>query len=449
MQIFKSLMVVAAVGWTAAAHADLDPFSVYGARAPAGCLEQGIGTEPLGLPELIQIGICNNSRLNKNYMSVKMAEASYGQARAEYLPAVSATGSLTQSYEKIEDIGSSKDHPYEGNIALSWLIYDFGGRTARSEQMKAYLDSAAFAYDASLSDTVLAINQAYFDLLGAQEVLKSTRASEASFKKSFEESSKRFELGLVSASDKLLAQTSYEESKLAVEQAKNAVQQGQGALAVLLNLSPDTSFNLRTPPKDKDITRLETDMSVSEMMELALTLRPEVKGSQSDLQSAAQGVRLARAEALPSLSAKASAGFGDDWRRTYPYQYGTAVGVSLSVPLFTGFSNTYKISRAKHAYSQASLAVIETQDGVRSEVWSSYQNYVTAAASYRISRQMLESAVENERVAFASYQVGKGSILNLLTAGSQLATARQEVIVAFYAVLTTKADLYRAIGRLK
>ncbi|NCB34008.1 MAG: hypothetical protein EOM64_09070 [Erysipelotrichia bacterium] len=66
-----------------------------------------------------------------------------------------------------------------------------------------------------------------------------------------------------------------------------------------------------------------------------------------------------------------------------------------------------------------------------------------------ISRQMLESAVENERVAFASYQVGKGSILNLLTAGSQLATARQEVIVAFYAVLTTKADLYRAIGRLK
>ena len=99
------------------------------------------------------------------------------------------------------------------------------------------------------------------------------------------------------------------------------------------------------------------------------------------------------------------------------------------------------------AYRQAALSVVETQDSVRNDVWSSYQDYVTAVDSYDISRKTLESALENERVAFASYQVGRGSILELLTAGSQLATARQQVIVAFYSVLTSKANLYRAIGR--
>ena len=60
---------------------------------------------------------------------------------------------------------------------------------------------------------------------------------------------------------------------------------------------------------------------------------------------------------------------------------------------------------------------------------------------------MLESAKENQRVAFASYEVGRGSILNLLTAESQLASARQENASAFYNVLIAKANLYRTIGR--
>ena len=84
---------------------------------------------------------------------------------------------------------------------------------------------------------------------------------------------------------------------------------------------------------------------------------------------------------------------------------------------------------------------------VKNEVWTAYHDYETAVSSYDITKKALESAKENERVAFASYQVGKGDILNLLTAGSQLSTARKEVIVAYYSVLTSKAKLYRAIGR--
>jgi len=104
----------------------------------------------------------------------------------------------------------------------------------------------------------------------------------------------------------------------------------------------------------------------------------------------------------------------------------------------------------KEAEAQKEKALEEKEEMiemVKNEVWTSYHNYKTAVSSYEISKKALESAVENERVAFASYQVGKGDILNLLTAGSQLSNARKEVIVAYYAVLTSKASLYRAIGR--
>ena len=424
-----------------------DPFSVYTAQAPEGCVDLEVKSGALTLPDLIQIGICNNPALNRDYMVVKAAEAELGQSKAAYLPEISATASASQTLEKVQKRDTDKAYPYAGNVALSWLVYDFGGRSAKTEQMKAYLDAAAFTHNAVLHDTVLAVNQAYFDLLSAQEVLKSAQESEKLFKKSYQESARRFELGLVSSSDKLLAKTTYEQSRLDVVQAENTLKKAQGALAVLLNLSPDTVVKVTQPKKDKDITKLETDETVQEMMETALNLRPELKSQTSKMTAAEREIAVIEAADWPSISAGAKAGWGDSWKKDNPYAVNTSVGISMSLPIFTGFADTYKLARAKYLYRQAALAVAETQDSVRSDVWNSYQDYVTAVEAYRISKTVRDSATENERVAFASYQVGKGSILELLTAGSQLASAKQQVIVAFYSVLTNKANLYRAIGR--
>jgi len=100
---------------TGAARAELDPFSVYSLHAPNGCLDAEIGTKKLTLADLIEIGLCNNPSLNKGFMSVKASEASYGATQSEYLPTISATGSLSSDYSKGEYDGSSHGDPYSGN----------------------------------------------------------------------------------------------------------------------------------------------------------------------------------------------------------------------------------------------------------------------------------------------------------------------------------------------
>lgn len=426
----------------------LDPFSVYRENAPKNCVDKDIGKGALGLPELIEIGLCNNPALNRDYMSVKASAASVGKAKSEYLPDVTATGELSDSYNKAQKDDRVKSDPFGGNIALSWLLYDFGGRGARIEREKEYFNQTQFSYNALLHDTILAIHTAYLELLSSEEVLKSAKTSEESYKKSFEESTKRYELGLVSLSDKLQAQTSYEQSKLEVVKAENAVKINQGTLAELLNVSPDVSFNLKRPPKGKNIAALESgDVSVQKLMQTALDLRPEIKSQESALKAAQENINVAKALNYPSFTGNARAGYDDDWKYASPYRYNASVGIGLSVPLFTGFSNTYNIAQAKYQYRQSSFALEETKESVKNEVWSAYQNYKTAVSAHEISKRVLESAVEAERVAFAMYQVGKGDILNLLTASANLASARKEVIVAFYAVLKSKSNLYRAVGR--
>ena len=125
----------------------------------------------------------------------------------------------------------------------------------------------------------------------------------------------------------------------------------------------------------------------------------------------------------------------------------TSAGLRLSAPLFTGFADTYKVAAAEYQYRQAQYGLDETKDSIKNEVWASYQDYQTAKEAYEIAKAVLDSAKENERVAMKSYEVGKGNILNLLTATSQMSDARQGFVNAFYSVLISKANLYRAIGR--
>ena len=441
------LIGVCFLGLATSAFASIDPFSVYSAQAPEGCLSKEIGKEKLDLSDLIQIGICNNPSLNRSYMAIKTAESDVGQVKSGYLPTISASASADKDYGKVQNGISSEDDPYSANVALKWLLYDFGGRSAKTAQTKAYLDAAEFSYNSALQNLVFSISQAYYNLQGAKAVLTSSKTAEESYKKSYDETKRRYELGLVSASDKLLAQTSYENSKLAVIQAENAVKTGAGNLAQLLNLAPDTQFELARPKPKSEQLDLEVDKPVAELIEIALAQRPDLQADKSSLEASKYNEDVAFASALPSVSVGAGVGYRDNWRTSNPYNYSTNVGISLSVPLFTGFSDTYKITKAKYQTRQAEASVADTEDTVKNEVWTAYQDYQTAVSSHKISLTVLESAKENQKVAFAMYKVGKGSILNLLTAESQLANSRKESIVSFYSVLTQKAKLYRAIGR--
>ncbi|MBR6232042.1 MAG: TolC family protein [Alphaproteobacteria bacterium] len=424
----------------------LDPFFVYTQNAPENCVDADV-TKELDLPTLIQIGICNNPALNRDYISVKAQEASLGSTKSEYLPTIEATGSASKSVSKVEGGQRENTSPFSGNIGLRWLIYDFGARGATTDQMQAYLDSESFQYNAALHNTVLAINQAYFDYLSNGEVLKSAQETMKSYKKSFEETSKRYKLGMAALSDKLLAQTTYKKSELKVIEAENTLKKSGATLATLLNLPTDTEFKLSLPKKDKDITAISTDMTVGQMMEEALKLRPELKSAESQEQAAKYAIDIAKAGHYPSLSANANVGYNDYWKGNDPYRMNGSAGLSLSVPLFNGFKTTYNVAKARYQYAAAQQSTIETQDSVKKEVFNAYQDYQTAVSSYKVNKEVLESAKESERVSFKSYQAGKESILNLLTAQAELAAARQGVATSFYDVLIAKANLYRAIGQ--
>ena len=117
--------------------------------------------------------------------------------------------------------------------------------------------------------------------------------------------------------------------------------------------------------------------------------------------------------------------------------------------MFTGFSQSYKITQSQLRY-QSALENLETKkNAVENEVWSAVQEYETSLESFKITETLLSSAKENERVAFEAYKVGKVHILTLLDAQASLASARVENSTSFYNFLTAIYTLQKALGQME
>lgn len=442
----KKMLLLGAALLTAIPGLALDPLGAYSVRPPKGCIDKNVIQDELSLTDLIQISLCTNPSLSAQYMGVKASEAGLGASRAQYLPTVTLTGNGVIAGEKTQGHSYTQAEPYSGKAEASWLLFDFGGRGARIDSTRAYMEAANFTYNASLQQLVLSVQTAYLNLLAAQESLVSAKASLETYKQSYNEAEKRYKLGMVSLSDKLQTRTRYEQAILTVVQAENQVKQNAGALAILVNVAPNTPIKLSKPRFDKTTTRIEND-NVKELMALALANRPEIKAQSSAQKASKANLHNAKSQLLPSLSATASAAYNDNWKHSRPYVKDNSAGLMLSWPIFSGFSNTYQIQQASYEYKQSQEEMQDLKRRVENEVWAAYQNYKTAVRSYEISQTVLESAEENHRVSYRYYEVGKTDIINLLSAVAQLADARQNKITAFYSVLLSKAQLYRSIGK--
>ncbi|MBR4592675.1 MAG: TolC family protein, partial [Elusimicrobiaceae bacterium] len=263
----------------------LDPLAAYRVRPPEGCVDKDVTTQNLNLEDLIQISLCTNPALASQYMSVKVQEATLGAARADLLPVVTLTGVGQITGEKIEHGRYVQNEPIQGKAEASWLLFNFGGREANIRSLRLYTKAAEAQYNATMQNLLLAVQTAYLNLLAEQESLVSAKASLDTYKQSYDEAQKRYKLGMVSLSDKLQAKTRYEQSLLAVVQHENLVKQNSGALAVLINLRPDTPINLIEPSFNDQDTKIKND-NVEELMAQALEKRPEMITQQNTQEAA-------------------------------------------------------------------------------------------------------------------------------------------------------------------
>ncbi len=221
-------------------------------------------------------------------------------------------------------------------------------------------------------------------------------------------------------------------------------------LQSLVGISPGEQLRLRetlaTPILPVPPATLDT------AIEIALRTRPDLRLARLTEEVAQAGLRLARAQAAPDVTAFTKYSFDrsitdlpaplvpvPDRSRLLTF------GVSVGIPVFN--KNQGAKAEAATAISQARVRREFLEAVVRSEVASAYTRYEAArAAIFTFEQGVLARSEENIKAIRAAYELGEFKITDLLVEQRRLVDSQREYTEALAEQYRALADLQAAIG---
>jgi outer membrane protein len=415
------------------------------------------------LLEIIDQALCHNPQTRQAWANARVQAAQLGVAEAAYLPTVNLnttasygqTGSRSVSQSQLQGFnlgtgvsggtfGGGEQFRITPSVSLNYLLFDFGGRSARLDNARAALDAANWSHASTLQNVLFTAVQAYYQLFAARSALEATEASERSSEEAFKAAAFRYEVGAAALADKLQAQTAYAQAKLNRQRATGDAQNALGVLANAMGLKPHASLDIQPPAFIEPDAERERD--VQALIEEAKALRPDLAAAEAQVRAAEANVRSARSNSLPTLSLVSNYAHSES-SISQSFQ-SWSVGLQLSVPLFTGFANTYQIRSAEEQVSVQEATRDQLDQTIALDVWRAYFDLNTTRETLSSTSDLLASATQTEKVALGRYKAGAGSILELLNAVADLANARLQHIQARYNWHIGKTRLAQAIGAL-
>lgn len=400
----------------------------------------------LTLADVVDLALKNNPATRAAWADARAAAAKFGSSLGAWYPTVSLDGEGVRSDGAF--LQSAERNPttrYGAAANLSYLLFDFGGRTGAVEESRQALLSADWTQNAVIQNTVLQVQVAFFNYAAAKALLEANRTSLSESETNLAAAQERHRVGLATIADVLQTKTALSEVKLAVQETEGRVRTTRGALAVTMGYPANVEYDIRV--KSAEIPEGALEQEVQKLIDRALTSRPDLLAIRAEALAAAARVSQARAKMLPSLSLAGSA--GRTWNRGEPgFNDSYAGALQLHIPVFTGFSRQYDLLKAEAEAQSADERARGVEQAIIYQVFASHSDLLTATERSKTADDLVASASQSEEVALGRYREGVGSILDLLSAQRALAVARATQIGARLGWFTALAQLAHDTGIL-
>ncbi|MEI6562971.1 MAG: TolC family protein [bacterium] len=412
-------------------------------------------TKPLTLFELADLALQNNAATRRAWHEARAASEQVRFTEGYFIPNLTAGVGMTRVTTAAHpDSFDQNSLTYGPGLQLSYLVCNFGGgRSAAVEQALQTVYAANFAFNQAVQDTLLSAQLAYYNVISAQAGVETAATNSLDARVILDAATERRNAGVGVDLDVLQARTIYDQSLYALASAQGQQQIGWGLLAQAVGLPADTQLQIAMPATNMPASLSKTDLR--RFIDAALARRPDLSALRSTLAAREAAIKVANATRWPSLYLNGSVArdyyelYGLNNRAAAANDWAYTGGLSLKWNLFDGFQtlSSKRIAEAQAEAMRAQVKLVEL--GASAEIWSRFQNYETALHKYDFSLSALTSATAAWQLALDSYKAGVKSILDVLTAETQLAQARGQHIVARQDVFTALAQLAHATGAIE
>lgn len=177
---------------------------------------------------------------------------------------------------------------------------------------------------------------------------------------------------------------------------------------------------------------------------------PAVTAARSQLAAARHRVTATRSESLPTLDLTAN--YYENGRleqtSTDSRTRESVVGITVNIPIFEGFSRTYKIREAEAQVEQKWAELQDTEHQIAMEMIKAYSDAVAALHNLDASAKLLTAAQEGLQASKRKYEKGAADILEVLNTQTALAEAWQERIRSLAEWRSAKLRMLASAGMM-
>jgi outer membrane protein len=391
------------------------------AQAPGGSMRLTRG-------QAEQLALKNNPRISASHLLALAQHQVYRQSRAAELPnfngAITAVDANEGSRIGAGALNAPRLLEHAGaGVVLNQLLTDFG-RTVNLVSYSKLLEKAQNANAlATTEDIVLATDQAFYNALQAQALLKVAQQTVATRQSVQTQINTLTQNKLKSTLDLSFAEVNLSEAKLLQLDAQNNVESTIAALTAVLGLDKRVTFEL----SDEEAQAPAPPVDVDGLINTALQQRPDLQALNYNQQAAEKFRRAQRDQLFPTISALGMAGatpvrpdcFGGCFPNYFISSWYGAIGVNMNVPIFNGFLFSAQSSEAKYRAQAAVENTRDLRDQVVRDVRTAWLAANTAFQRVSVSAELAKQADLSLNLAQQRYQLGLGSIVELSQAQLQ------------------------------
>ncbi len=413
-----------------------------------------------GLPELIDIAQMQNPLTRIAWQQARQAALSTGMVEATYLPFISAN--VIGGWQEVSStlpvtVGSTSEvsNRIEGvspQVALQWLVFDFGQRDALHQTARHNATAANILFNGTHQKIIHDVTRAYFLYGAARSRVRIAEQNAANARKISAAAQARNDEGRGTTVEVAQGRQLVAQAQFGLVQAQGAERDAYQVLMAAMGVSPLTRITVREA--GRRALPASVGAPTEAMIKAALARRPDVLAAFSTMQASRSAIGAAEAEFMPKVFLGAVAAGGDaSFSATgLPTigQQASATGVLLgvTVPLYDGGLRAAQLKKAQSLAATSEATFEATRDAAAREIVISADTLRSALASYQAATALAQAATVTYDAALGAYQSGVGDITAATTAESGLLTARLAQSDAHAASLVAAANLAFVLGAM-
>lgn len=402
------------------------------------------------LLNILQLALENDPMLRQAEASYRENREGMIQSRASLLPSFGVGGNTTRlTSGSVDSVYTNITDPISGDTVRTRVINDHSFRPGINnhswgmnltqsvlnlanwynfQSAKARDKAAAVNLAAQEQDLIMRVATAYFDVLRAIEALETNVQEEEAALRSFEQTSRREEVGLIAITDVYDSQAAYDLAQNTTILQQDILQSRYEALEAITGQPHPSIEGLR-----EDFPIVQVDGSLDDWEQQAKNNSLTITAAEYNLEASRKNLKARKSDHLPTVDF--SGNFGHSVTApivSQGIQIGggasnrTSLALSLNIPIYTGGFTSSRRRAAEYNVIAAQESLDLTERQLTQNIRNAYRRANTDVLVIAQRQQSITSAQSALDATELGAEVGTRNIVEVLLARENLYRALRE-----------------------